>query len=64
MFQVSLKSGRQISVVVGNVFEYFISKNSTYPWVYFFGAPFDAATYILCGIFFQIAEIPQGPAVE
>ena len=45
-FNVSLQSGRQISVVVSDVFEYFISKKYylTYPWVYFFGAPFDLAT--------------------
>ena len=30
----------------------------------FFGAPFDTATYILCSIFFQIMEIPQGRALE
>ena len=31
---------------------------------YIFCAPFDAATYILCVIFFQIVEIPQGRALE
>ena len=30
----------------------------------FFGAPFDPQTQIVCGIFFQIAEIPQGYALE
>ena len=29
-----------------------------------FSAPFDAATLILFHIFFQIAEIPQGRALE
>ena len=36
--------------VVSDVYEYFIS--------------FDAATLILFHIFFQIAEIPQGRALE
>ena len=43
-FKVSLQSDRQISVVVSDVFEYFISKNSGYPWVFLFCAPSDAAT--------------------
>ena len=45
--------------VVSDVYEYFISKkNIPYPW----GG--GAATLILFHIFFQIAEIPQGRALE
>ena len=42
-FKVSLQSSCQISVVVSDVFEYFISKKSTYPLAYFFCAPLDTA---------------------
>ena len=52
--------------VVSDVYEYFISKK-----IFLilgggggFSAPFDAATLILFHIFFQIAEIPQGRALE
>ena len=38
-FKVSLQSRRQISVVVSDVFEYVISKKSTYPLAYFFLVP-------------------------
>ena len=44
-----------------------LKKNSTYPysWVYFFAPHLTRQRkFILCGIFFQIAEIPQGHALE
>ena len=51
--------------VVSDVYEYFISKKI---FLILGGggvsAPFDAATLILFHIFFQIAEIPQGRALE
>ena len=51
--------------VVSDVYEYFISKK-----IFLilggggFSGPFDVATLILFHIFFQIAEIPQGRALE
>ena len=53
--------------VVSDVYEYFISKK-----IFLilggggggFSAPVDAAPLILFHIFFQIAEIPQGRALE
>ena len=53
--------------VVSDVYEYFISKKI---FLILGGGgggvstPFDAATLILFHIFFQIAEIPQGCALE
>ena len=48
-------SGCQISVVVSDIFEYFYFKKIVLTCILasiFFGAPFDAATYILCSNFF------------
>ena len=50
--------------VVSDVYEYFISKKIFLILGGAVSAPFDAATLILFHIFFQIAEIPQGRALE
>ena len=57
-------SGCQISVVVSDIFEYFYFKKIVLTCILgsiFFGAPFDAATYILCSNFFPNWGNPARP---
>ena len=57
--------GEVTSLVLLNFHKVFqMASSSIYPWVYFFVPHLMWQRKILCGIFNQIAEIPEGHVLE